>query len=146
VASEAICGNTLELARLVTTGAIELGVRPCKGKLRETVVVELGPRPGVHGVAGFAIGWDSGAGVIEVRRLAIILQVACSALGREAGVNAGCGTLVARFAVRDGMRTDKGEAIAVLLDIVGRHFPSANRVALFAIGSHLAAMEVGVAS
>src|SRR5690242_4549224 len=42
------------------------------------------------------------------------------------------------------MRPDQGKAILVLVDLLDGHVPTAYVVALFAVGSELAAVDVGV--
>jgi hypothetical protein len=74
-----------------------------------------------------------------------ISLVARVALGGEALELAHRGSLVAGIAVHCGVRSDKGEAIQVLVDLLNRNVPSPNAVALFAVGAHLALVNVGVA-
>jgi len=53
--------------------------------------------------------------------------------------------LVAIFALYEGMRPNQRESILVILNRLQRNLPSFHRVAVRAIGSELAAMDVGVA-
>lgn len=52
---------------------------------------------------------------------------------------------MARVAVYGGVRSGQREAIVVLLHLLYGNLPSPHRVALFAIGSELPAVDVGVA-
>lgn len=52
---------------------------------------------------------------------------------------------VAGVAVHGGVRSGEGESIIVLLDLVHADLPSLHRVALLAISSQLAAVNIGVA-
>jgi hypothetical protein len=74
-----------------------------------------------------------------------ILQVAGIALRREAIEPAGGKLLVALIALHGGMRAKKREAVLVIFYLLHRHIPSLHRVALCAIWSHLAAVNVRVA-
>ena len=48
------------------------------------------------------------------------------------------------IAIHRGVRADQREAIEVLVDLLHGNVPAPNRVALLAIGAHLALVDVGV--
>jgi len=52
---------------------------------------------------------------------------------------------VAGIAIHRGMRSSQGEAVVVLLDLLDRDLPAADRVTLLAIRSELSFVDVGVA-
>ena len=56
-----------------------------------------------------------------------------------------CGAGVTLIAVKRGVRTNQREAVQVLIDLLHRNIPSSDVVALLAIGTHLALVNVGVA-
>ena len=54
-------------------------------------------------------------------------------------------TLVAGIAVDGSMRPSEREAVVMLQNLLDRNLPASNRVTLFAVGSQLAPMDIGVA-
>ncbi len=54
------------------------------------------------------------------------------------------GALVTGVAVHGGMRADQREAIQMLIDLLNGDVPALDRMALFAVGSHLPLMNIGV--
>lgn len=71
--------------------------------------------------------------------------MARQALSRKSDVLARRRILVARLAIQTGVRPDQWEAILMLADSLNGDTPSLDGVALLAISSHLAAMDVRVA-
>lgn len=55
-----------------------------------------------------------------------------------------CRAGMTRITVQRGMRADEREAVQVLIDLLDRNVPPLDRVALLAIGAHLALVNVGV--
>ena len=55
------------------------------------------------------------------------------------------GALMTGIAIDGGVRADQREAVEVLIDLLNRNIPAPGRVALLAIGAHLALVDVGVA-
>lgn len=75
----------------------------------------------------------------------IVLLVAGVTGGRQALELAGSGAGVALLAVSQRMCPDQRKSILVIPDCVQGDLPAADGVALFAVGAHLAAMQVGMA-
>jgi hypothetical protein len=98
-------------------------------------VVKFSVQPVVAAVATFAIGRELGREVIGIGGRLKILEMAGSASGRHGFEPAVRRALVAGIAIDSSMRARQREAIIVLLDLLNRNLPSANRVALFAVCS-----------
>ena len=109
------------------------------------VVIERRIQPAVGGMAGLAGGRKLAghmariAGPREIRRMAGI------ALGRHRLEPAGGRALVTGVAIHGRVCPGEREAIVMLLDLLDGDLPSANRVALLAIGSQLPLVNVGMA-
>jgi len=71
--------------------------------------------------------------------------VAGEALGRKPLELAHGSALMTGIAIHRRVRADQREAIEVLVDLLHGNMPAPHRVALFAIGAHLALMNVRVA-
>ncbi len=83
--------------------------------------------------------WLGLRGPLEIRRVA---GIALRGHRLELAVGR---ALVAGIAVHRGVRSGQREAVVVLLDLLDRHLPAADRVALLAIGSQLPLVNVRVA-
>lgn len=110
-------------------------------------MIELGAHPVVHGVARFASDGHVQGNVIDAEgfRVDEISLMAGVALSGEALELADRGPLVAGIAIYRGVGADQGEPVQVLVDLLNGNVPPANAVALLAVGTHLALMNVGVA-
>ena len=83
-----------------------------------------------------------------MRRIAGVLpvsQVARLAICRKPVENSTRRTLVAILALHRGMPSQKWEAVLMILHLLRRDFPTLHRVALLAVGSQLAVVDVPVA-
>jgi hypothetical protein len=94
-------------------------------------------------MTGFAGCGQAKSDVIE-NRCQEILLVAGIARGGQAGKLPRGRILVAIFALCEGMRPNQRESVLVVLNRLQRNLPAFHRVAVRAIGSELAAMDVGV--
>ena len=96
-------------------------------------------------MATLAVGGSKRRARTRVRRVGgplPILHVAGFACGREAIEDACCCLFVAFLALHGSMRTQQGEAIHVVFDLLDGNVPALHRVTLLAVRPHLAAMDV----
>lgn len=96
-------------------------------------------------MALLATGREAGRDVVGRGRLLIRSRVAGIALERKSLKLAGGRTLVAAVALQRGMSSNQGKPVLVISDGPHRNLPAFDRVAAFAVCTHLAAMNVGVA-
>ena len=84
--------------------------------------------------------------MVDANRLRVdeISLVARQALRREALELSNSCTLVARIAIHGGVRADQREPVHVLIDLLDRNAPTSHRMALLAIRSHLALVNISV--
>jgi len=122
----------------------ESGVHPRERKAGNFQMVKGGSEPTVDRVARLAGGGKPGTHVIQNRCLEILLVAGNAGRGQAGVLTRGC-ALVAGFAVDQGMRADERETVLVVFDRLNGEVPSLYRVAVFAIGAHLPAMDVGMA-
>jgi hypothetical protein len=108
-------------------------------------VIELGIQPGIHAMALLAGGRKLGGHVVRIRGLLKSLRVAGVALGGQTLELADCGAFMAGITLQGGVRTDQGEPVLVVLYGLDGNIPALDRVALLAIRTHLALVDVGVA-
>jgi len=120
------------------------GVHPRQREPRR-VVIELRVQPVIRGVARVAGHSELAGCVIRVIRVQVIGLVTRITLRRHRLELAGGAVLVTRIAIHRRMRSGERETVIVILDLLHRDLPAANRVALFAIRAQLPAMDVGVA-
>ncbi|MGZ4815676.1 MAG: hypothetical protein ACXVZV_09720, partial [Terriglobales bacterium] len=71
--------------------------------------------------------------------------MARQALRGQSEVLSGCVIFVTRLAIKTGVSADEWEAILVLADGLDGNAPSLDRVALLAVGTHLAPVDIRVA-
>ena len=83
--------------------------------------------------------------MVRVRGLLELSRVATEAVGGEPLELPDSGVLMTTVALQQRVRAHQRKAVEVLLDVLHRHPPAPDVVALFAISSKLAAMNVGVA-
>ena len=130
----------------VAVGALarRIGVATRQRK-SDRVVIELRAEPVVSAVATVAGQRKLGGGVIGIDRRLVIRGVAGVAV-RGHGLELAVGRAFVTGVTIDGrMRTGEWEAIVVLLNLLDRHLPSPDRVALFAVRSELALVNVRMA-
>ena len=108
-------------------------------------VIELRAQPAVKSVAGVAGSRELCTDVIRVRGLLKVLQMARSAGRRQALELAHGRALMAVLALHGGVRTEKREAILVILNLLYGIVPTKNRVALRAVRAHFPLVNIGVA-
>ena len=128
----------------VARSAGHVGVSVRQRKPRR-VVVELCVEPAVkRNMASLATRRELGSHVIGIRCFLKIRHVAGLTGCRETHVLTSGGVLVALLAFHDGVRAEQREAVEVIVDGLHGHVPAIDRVALGAVGSVLAAVNVGV--
>jgi hypothetical protein len=134
-------------------GVVDVAIRAGAGRNRvppsqresHRVVIELRIQPVVRSVALFAGSRVSEGDVIRGRGLLEVRFMAGKAR-RGHGLELAVGrVLVAGIAIDGRVSAGQGEAIIVLLNLLDRHAPSAHAVALLAICTEFALMNVGVA-
>ena len=109
------------------------------------IVIELRIQPVVRPVALLARSRIPEGDVVRGDRLLEVrLMAGIARSGHDLEFAVGR-VLVARIAIYRGVSASQGETIIVLLDFLNRYSPSAHAVALLAIGTQLALMNVGVA-
>ena len=146
VAANAISLYGVELATRVAGAAVQGCVRPGQGKTRDGMV-ELRGHPVVHRVALLALRGEFQLDVIDAYGLGVdeISLMAGNALRRKSlELPHGC-ALMAGVAVHGGVRADQREPVQVLVNLLHRNMPTLDGMTLFAIGAHLALVDVSVA-
>ena len=121
------------------------GVRPRQRKPRDLAVIEPSPLPHVHAVTALTGGGKTRRHMVQRGRCLIIPQVAGHALRAQPGINTSRGAVMTVVAGRGGMRANEREAVVMIANGGNLHIPPANAMALLAIGSELAAMQIGMA-
>ena len=121
-------------------------MRARQGKAGELQVIELRPHPVVHRVALFTSRGQIQGDVIDASRLCVyeILLVAGEAHRRKPLELANCRALVTGVTVHGRVCANQWETIHVLVDLLDGDIPALHGVALLAVGSHLALMDICV--
>ena len=104
--------------------------------------------PAIKIVAALAIGRREGRASAGVRRIGgalPVFQMAGIALRGKAVEDSGGQLLVTFVALHCGVCAQKREAVLVILHLLNGNIPTLYGVTLCAVGTHLAAMNVGVA-
>jgi len=96
----------------------------------------------VAGIAGYG---ELGGNVVGIRGSVVVGLMTREARDRHRLKLAVGGVFVAGVAIHRRVSSGKREAVVVILDLLHRHIPSADRVALFAVGSQLPPVNIGVA-
>jgi len=146
VAANASSLYGVELATRVAGAAVQGCVRPGQGKTRDGMV-ELRGHPVVHRVALLALRGEFQLDVIDAYGLGVdeISLMAGNALRRKSlELPHGC-ALMAGVAVHGGVRADQREPVQVLVNLLHRNMPTLDGMTLFAVGAHLALVDVSVA-
>ena len=146
VATDAVCRRALVAPAHVTGDAVQLGVRAGQGETGEGRMIKARARPRVHrGVALLALRRKSQGSVTGRFRAEVRIHVTADAIGGQSLVLADGGAFVAGLAIGDRVRADQREAVLVLANGFQRDRPAVDAVALLALRSHLAAVNVGMA-
>ena len=144
MAPDAIRWRAFEFPADVASCAVECGMHSRQCEPGELQVIKFHSKPVVHAVALLASCRKVREHVSGTGRPLIIGCVTGITLSRQPLKLSCSGPLVTGVAVQSGMGAEQGEAILVLLDLLHRHPPSLDRMALRAIGSKLTLMNVGV--
>lgn len=130
------------MARRASGAGVFAGQREACGP-----VIEASSRPLIHVVAGFAGLRETRCYVIYTARLLEIWKMAAGTRGVQSYIDSGRRALVTRIAGHCSMRSQQREPILVTDDgRLRRCFPSAYRVAAFAIRPELSPVEIRVAT
>ena len=108
-------------------------------------VVKPGIEPVVEAVALFAGRGELVDHMIRIRSCAKVGRMATVAIGGHRAVLADRLVLVTRGAIHCGVRSQQRKPVLVLLDLRDLYGPTLDGVALFAIGSQLALVNIGMA-
>ena len=146
VTAEAIRGCPRKPAANMTSRTGQLCMHPRQRETGELVVIEPGGEPTVKtGVTGPTIAGKLCRLVVRIFCALEIPKVARNAIGAQTFKTADCRILVTRLAVDGGMRPQEGEPVFVVLDGLQRYPPPSDRMALAAITSHLAPVDIRMA-
>lgn len=129
----------------VACRAIDGGVHPRQRKPSELQMIKLRAKPGIDAVALLALHRKGGGYVIRFRGLLVGALVARIALDGKSLKLPDRLALMAVRTIQSGMSSHQWEAVIVFLDPLHNDVPPFHGMALFAVGSHLAAMNVSVA-
>lgn len=103
--------------------ALERGMHAGEGKACHFQMIELGSKPGIHGVAVLAGGWKARGHVIDNRSLEVLLMTGIA--GRRKSLElARSRALVAGHAIEHGVRSDKWKAVLVITNVFDRDLPT----------------------
>ena len=146
VAAYASCGGQVVVVIGVTIGALaRWHSMPASQQEPCGRVVKFSVEPVIARMAGVACCRELCGNVIRIRRSLEILEVARSAIRRHRLKLAVGTTLMAGIAIYRCVRSGQREAVVVLLDLLNRDLPTANRMASFAIGAQLPLVDICVA-
>lgn len=144
VAGEAVRGCPFVVAILVAALAIERGVHPRERETSRLLVRVFGPEPGILGVARVAGLRKPELRMVGVRGLLVFREVARRTIRKDAILPPN-ERLMTSLAFHGGMGSDQRKKIRVISHLLPRGEPALHNVALGAIGTKLAQMDIGVA-
>jgi hypothetical protein len=139
-------GSDLQIVIIVYVagGARNVGV-PVGQQESCGAVIEFCVQPGIEGMTAFACGRKLSAGVVRIRCLLIILQMARNAFRGKTLVLRYRRALVAIFALHRCVGAQQREAILVILDLLNGNLPPTDGVALRTVRAKPSAVNVRVA-
>ena len=138
------CGSTFVFSSPVARRAVECGVHSSQGEAGKLQVIKSGVLPIVDRMALLTLSRKAGSNVVGNGGLLKGLLVARIALDRESLKLAHGFALVTVSAVQSCVATHQGEAVFVIFGSLGNDVPPFYGVTLFAVGTHLTAMDVGM--
>jgi len=146
VAANAGCAGQVVIAINMTIGALPRGhgVPASQGESYGRMV-KARIQPVVGPMAVVAGRREPGCHVVRIRGALKVGGVARIAFSRHRLKPAVCSALVARIAIHSRVRAGQGKAVVMLLHLLDRDLPPANRVALFTVGSKLPLVNIGMA-
>jgi hypothetical protein len=130
----------------VASGTSQIGMAVGKQKARGAVI-EFSTEPTVETVACRALTGSksgTGAGVRRIGGVLPVFQMAGITLGGEAEKLTDGSTGMTRLARNGGMSAEKRETILVILDLLGSEFPTLDGMALRAVRTQLASVNIGM--
>src|SRR5438270_2551774 len=133
VTAHTLRGRPFIFSADVALRALQRGMGAHEREPGNGAMIEFGAQPVVHSMTLFTGGRETGGGVTGRRGLLVVLRVTGVTLRRHGLVLGGGGALVARVAIHHRVRSYQRKAILVLLNLLNRHMPSLDRVALLAI-------------
>jgi hypothetical protein len=145
VAADARSRRTFVIAAGVAGRAIQSCVHSGQSKPRDLEVIELSSCPCVHAMALLTTSRKGSSEVIGQSGLLIGLGVTGVTLCRQSLELAGGRSFVAGIALQYSVRSNQRKAILVVLNGLYRDVPAFYGVTLLALGTHLSAMDVGMA-
>ncbi len=145
VATQAVHGRAFEAATYVARRAVQRGVHAGEGEPGKAQVVKFSAEPGIHAVACLAGSRETRSRVIGIAGLLELRRMAAQTVGGESLELAHSCVFMAAVALQQGMRSHQRKAVEMLLDVLHRDPPPFHVVAVFAVRSKLAAVNIGMA-
>lgn len=145
MAADAGCRSAFVPSARMARGAIQGGVHSGESKTGQLQMVEGRAEPGVDGMALLTLHRKIGGNMVRGGGLLICVLVAGVALDGESLELPNRFALMTVGTVQTRVASDKGETISVFLNLLQDDVPAFDRVTLFAVRAHLAAMDIGVA-
>jgi hypothetical protein len=139
------------LSQVVVVVNVAIGARArrhsmctCQGKPSQCMI-KAGIQPIIGRVARLASSRKFSGYVVGILGRLQIFLMATQASRRHSGEIADCAVLVAVVTSCGRVRAGERKAVHVLIDLLNRNFPTADRVAGLASRAHLTLVDVGVA-
>lgn len=133
------------LSTRMTGDTVQGRVHPGQSEVREFQVIKLRAQPGVNRVALLALDRKPGSNMIGCGRLLVSTLVAGVALGRKSLELPDRLAFMAVRAIQARVSSNQRKPVIVFLHPLKDDAPALHGMALLAVGTHLPAMDVGVA-
>lgn len=146
-----VAGDTSRTRQVVVVVQVAVGALPRRHRVpsrqgkSDGRMIKVRTQPAIRGVTAFAGSREFARRVVGIggsREIRHVAGIASSGHRLELAVGR---ALVAGIAVHSGVRSGQREPVVMLLDLLARNLPAADRVALFAIGSQLPPVNIRVA-
>lgn len=146
MAADAGRTGQVEVVVDMTVGTLARGdCMSARERKTSRTVIEVRAEPGIGVVAKSTVRGKATRSVVGIAGGLEIRGVTGVAVGGHRLKTAGGSSLVARIAIHRRVRAGQGKAIVVLLHFPNGNLPSANGMALLAVCSQLALVDVGMA-